>query len=112
DSPGGPMKIQLRPISEQTMVITGASSGIGLVTAQQAAALGTRVVLAARNEDDLAKAVEEIRRLGGRAVYCVTDVADARQVEALAERALSAFGGIDTWVNNAGVSLYGRIMDV
>jgi NAD(P)-dependent dehydrogenase (short-subunit alcohol dehydrogenase family) len=106
------MKIQLRPLSEQTMVITGASSGIGLVTARRAANRGARVVLAARNEDDLVQAVDDIRRHGGRAIYCVTDVADAQQVEALAERAVSEFGGIDTWVNNAAVSVYGRVMDV
>jgi NAD(P)-dependent dehydrogenase (short-subunit alcohol dehydrogenase family) len=106
------VKVQLRPLAEQTIVITGASSGIGLVTAQQAARAGARVVLAARNERDLSRAVEEIRRRGGRAVYVVTDVSAVSQVEALADRAVAEFGRIDTWVNNAAVSLYGRIMDV
>jgi NAD(P)-dependent dehydrogenase (short-subunit alcohol dehydrogenase family) len=106
------MKIQLRPLSEQTIVITGASSGIGLVTAKIVAARGARLVLAARNEDDLISAVDTIRRRGGRAIHVVADVADPQQVEALADRAVAEFGGIDTWVNNAAVSLYGRIMDV
>ena len=106
------MKTQLRPLREQTMVITGASSGIGLVTAKHAAGQGARVVLAARNEHDLQRAVEEIRRDGGRAICYVADVSNSREVEALADRAVTEFGGIDTWVNNAAVSVYGRIMDV
>jgi NAD(P)-dependent dehydrogenase (short-subunit alcohol dehydrogenase family) len=106
------MEIRLKPIDEQVLVITGASSGIGLVTAKRAAERGARVVLAARNERDLASAVHEIRDAGGRAVYQVADVADPDQVEAIALTAVREFGRIDTWVNNAGVALYGRAMDV
>jgi short-subunit dehydrogenase len=103
------MRVELLPLHEQVMVITGASSGIGLVTATQAAAKGASVVLAARNPRDLDHAVDDIRREGGRAISVVADVADARQVEAIAEAAIEAFGRIDTWVNNAAVSMYGRI---
>jgi NAD(P)-dependent dehydrogenase (short-subunit alcohol dehydrogenase family) len=103
---------RLLPLDEQTIVITGASSGIGLVTARQAAAGGARVVLAARNGRDLEEAVEDIRRRGGRAIHVVADVADAAQVEAIAQAALREFGRIDTWVNNAAVSMYGRVMQV
>ena len=106
------MDIQLKPINEQVMVITGASSGIGLVTAKRAADRGARVVLAARNERDLADAVREIRDAGGRAVYQVADVAEREQVEAIAATALREFGRIDSWVNNAGVALYGSTMEV
>jgi short-subunit dehydrogenase len=106
------MQIQLRPIEEQVMVITGASSGIGLVTAKHAARRGARVVLAARNESSLKRAVEDIRQHGGRATYAVADVADLGQVERIADTALREFAHIDTWVNNAAVSMYGRTMQL
>lgn len=95
-----------KPIGEQVIVITGASSGIGLATARMAARGGARVVLAARNERDLRKHAEEIRREGGEALAVPTDVTDYAQVEALARRAAQEYGRIDTWVNNAGVSTY------
>jgi NAD(P)-dependent dehydrogenase (short-subunit alcohol dehydrogenase family) len=94
------------------MVITGASSGIGLVTAREAARAGARVVLAARNETDLRQAVDGIRRDGGRGAYVVADVANREEVDRIAEEAIRQFGRIDTWVNNAAVSMYGRIVDV
>jgi short-subunit dehydrogenase len=106
------MKNRLLPLREQVMVITGASSGIGLVTAKHAAAAGARVVLAARNERDLESAVKEIRTHGGRAIHVAADVADAQHVERIAEVAIREFGRIDTWVNNAAVSMYGRIMQL
>ena len=106
------MKIELLPINEQVIVITGASSGFGLVTAKQAAHRGASVLLASRNRDELAHAVEEIRRDGGRAVHIAADVADPHQVETIAEAALRAFGRIDTWVNNAAVPTYGRMTEL
>lgn len=106
------MKLTLKPLDEQVMVITGASSGIGLVTATHAAQCGASVVLAARNEKDLQAATEAIRRTGGRAALAVADVADATQVDSIGEIALREFGRIDTWVNNAAVSMYGRITDL
>ena len=99
------MKIQLKPLAEQVLVITGASSGIGLVTATHAARAGARVVLSARNETDLNRAVHEIRRNGGRAIAVVADVANAADVDRLADHAIREFGRIDTWVNNAAVSM-------
>jgi len=106
------MKLVLKPIREQVIVITGASSGIGLVTAKLAARKGARAVLVARNEPDLVRAVADIRAAGGRAIHVVADVADPAQVDAIANAALAEFGRIDTWVNNAAVSMYGRIVDL
>src|SRR5688572_16456083 len=106
------MQSPLRPLSEQVIVITGASSGIGLVTARQAAERGARVVLVARNSNDLERAVGEIRRQGGRAIHVVADVAVPAQVDGIADVAVREFGRIDTWVNNAAVSMYGRTTDV
>src|SRR3989337_1540454 len=104
--------MKLKPIDEQVIVITGASSGIGLVTAKMAARRGAKVVLAARNERDLVSAVDQIRREGGSAVHQPADVAEVEQVEAIAQLAVREFGRIDTWVNNAAVAVYGRIMDL
>jgi NAD(P)-dependent dehydrogenase (short-subunit alcohol dehydrogenase family) len=106
------MKYQLLPLSEQVIVITGASSGIGLVTAKRAAHRGARVVLAARNESDLRAACDDIRREGGRAMYVVADVANPDDVKKIGETAAAEFGRIDTWVNNAAVSMYGKTFEL
>jgi NAD(P)-dependent dehydrogenase (short-subunit alcohol dehydrogenase family) len=106
------MKYQLLPLREQVMVITGASSGIGLVTAKRAASRGARVVLAARNESDLRAACDEIRREGGRAVYVLADVTNPSEVRQIGDTAIAEFGRIDTWVNNAAVSMYGKAFEI
>ncbi|KAB8321093.1 SDR family oxidoreductase [Tolypothrix campylonemoides VB511288] len=106
------MAISLKPLRNQVVVITGASSGIGLVTARMAAQQGAKLVLAARNEDALRQLVDEIRGLGGQAIYVVADVGQEEDVNRIAQRAIAEFGGFDTWVNNAGVSIFGRCMDV
>lgn len=93
----------LKPLNEQVIVITGASSGIGLVTARMAAKEGAKVVAAARNEDALRQLTEEIRQQGGQATYVVADVGNEDDVNRIAEEAINTFGGFDTWVNNAGV---------
>ena len=95
-----------KPIGRQVVVITGASSGVGLLAARELAGRGAKVVLAARNRADLERAAEEIRLDGGDALAVPTDVADAAQVQALASAAAEAYGRIDTWVNNAAVSTY------
>jgi short-subunit dehydrogenase len=99
-------------LRDQTIVITGASSGIGLATALMAAERGARVVLTSRNEEDLRLATDEIRTRGGRAAYVVADVADPDGMDRVGAAAIREFGGIDTWVNNAGVSIYGKLTEV
>ena len=103
---------KLKKLRDQTIVITGASSGIGLATARLAARRGARVLLTSRNEDDLRRATNEINGTGGRAAYVVADVANPEDLDRVAERAIREFGGIDTWVNNAGVSIYGKLTEV
>ncbi|HYC05930.1 MAG TPA: SDR family oxidoreductase [Azospirillaceae bacterium] len=105
------MRVQLKPLHEQVMVITGATSGIGLATARMAAEAGAKVVLGARDGEMLVRIVEKLRENGADADFCEVDVADEMQVRLLAEVALHRFGRIDTWVNNAGVSIYGTVMD-
>ncbi|MFO0614436.1 MAG: SDR family oxidoreductase [Polyangiaceae bacterium] len=106
------MPIQLKPINEQVVVITGASSGIGLATAYTFAKRGARVVLAARSEEVLARAVQEICSMGGIAAHVVADVSKVEDVKRIARAALDLYGRIDTWVNDAGVSIYGRLDEV
>jgi short-subunit dehydrogenase len=104
--------MELKNLSAQVVVITGASSGIGLVTARMAARRGARLVLAARSEEALRRLADEINEANGEAVYVVADVAKEEDVRRIAETAAERFGGFDTWVNNAGVSIYGKILDV
>jgi short-subunit dehydrogenase len=106
------MKIKLKPLHQQTIVITGASSGIGLVTARMAAKRGACVVLAARSGEALRQLEDEIVRAGGQAAHVVADVSRQEDVAQIAQVAIERFGGFDTWVNNAGISIYGRIEDV
>ena len=99
------------PLSAQTVVITGASSGIGRATALRFAESGSRVVLAARNELALQHVASEIRNFGGEAMSVITDVSDWEQVKNLAAQAADTYGRIDTWVNNAGVGVYATAED-
>jgi short-subunit dehydrogenase len=105
------MKLKMKSLKDQVIVITGASSGIGLTTAAMAAARGAAVVLAARSEAELSDAVARIRGKGGRATAVAADVADEREVNQVARTAMLEFGRIDTWVNNAGIGMYGRLVD-
>lgn len=105
------MKVRLKPLNEQVVLITGASSGIGRQSAVRFAAAGAKVVLVARNAEALNEAVAEIEQAGGQAVSAVADVADADQLKAAAEAGFARFGRIDTWVNNAGVGMYTNLLD-
>ncbi|HVE57774.1 MAG TPA: SDR family oxidoreductase [Pyrinomonadaceae bacterium] len=104
--------MNLKKISEQTIVITGATSGIGLTTARMAAEQGASLLLIARNYDALNKLADEINAGGGRAITYAADVADENALRSAANKAINELGGFDTWVNNAGGAIYGKIADV
>jgi len=101
-----------RPLSQQVVVITGASTGIGRASAVEFAKHGAAVVLAARNEAALQEVAGEIKSAGGRVHVVLTDVAEADQVEHLADEAIREFGRIDTWVNNAGFGHAAHVEDM
>ena len=103
------MKIVLKALQDQVVVLTGATSGIGLATARMAGIKGARLVLAARSGDALNKLVKEIIDGGGSAVSVIADVSKEEETESIAATAMEAYGCIDTWINNAGTGLYGRV---
>lgn len=105
------MALKLKPLAEQVIVITGASSGIGLVTARTAAKAGAAVFLIARSGETLAEVAQAINDAGGRADYAAVDVGDAEAVRAAAAQAVARFGRIDSWVNDAGSSIFGKVLD-
>jgi len=100
----------LKRVCEQVIVITGASSGIGLTTARMAARLGARVVAAARSKQTVQQLADEITGSGGEAIGVVADVGNLEDVQRIARAALDRFGGFDTWVNNAGVGIHSEIL--
>ena len=104
--------MQHKPLDQQVIVITGASSGIGLCTALLAAERGATVVLLARSAQTLHTIVQAITEDGGKAQAIVCDVADREQLFLAADEVRLTYGRIDTWVNNAGVAIYGRLEEV
>lgn len=104
--------MKLKPLDQQTIVITGGSSGIGLATARMAAQRGANVVIIARGEDGLEKAAQQIRAQGGRCDTISADVGKREDVKAAVETVIERHGGFDTWVSNAGVAVYSKLEDL
>jgi NADP-dependent 3-hydroxy acid dehydrogenase YdfG len=90
-------------VKDKVIIITGAAGGFGRLVAQKCAALGAQIVAADIDEAELRSSVRSIEDEGGRALAVTTDVTDRVEMNALADRAVSAFGAIDVMVNNAGV---------
>jgi NAD(P)-dependent dehydrogenase (short-subunit alcohol dehydrogenase family) len=112
-----------KPVAEQVVVITGASSGLGRAIARAAAERGAKVVVTGRNEEALSNAVAEIERAGSEGLSVPADCTEQDQVERVVAQAIERFGRIDTYVANAIVTVYSeaerltpeelrRVMDV
>ncbi len=95
----------MKTLENKTIVITGASSGIGEAMARVYAAQGARVVLGARSADRLAQLTAKIEAAGGQAAWCAVDVTVPEQCKALIDKAVTTFGGIDVLICNAGISM-------
>ena len=107
------MAVRQKPVEEQVIVITGASSGIGLATAHAFRSRGVKgLVLVARNEEALRSIADELS--GGRtyAIAVTADVSRREDLERVARTAIETFGGFDTWVNDAAVALYGNVAEI
>lgn len=100
------------PDRRETVVITGASGGIGRAAARRFAADGARVALIARGRRGLEGAAREVEQAGGESMILPLDVSDHDQVEAAASSVEDAFGPIDVWVNDAMVTIYGEFLDI
>ncbi len=98
-----------RPLSEQIIVITGASSGIGRESAIRLGGRGATVVLVARNQEALADVERAVTSAGGTGIAMVADVSDAAALKRVADETGARFGRIDTWVNNAGLYYAGPV---
>lgn len=100
--------MQLKPINQQVVAVVGASSGIGRETALRFARRGAKVVVAARSELGLQSLVEEIQGFGGEAIAVIADVSNFEQVKAIADKAVTQYGRLDTWVHAAATGILAR----
>ncbi|MCB1884074.1 MAG: SDR family NAD(P)-dependent oxidoreductase [Geminicoccaceae bacterium] len=106
------MAFDLKPLGERRVVLTGATSGIGLATARRLAVRGAHLILVARDEAALEDVARECVFLGGEAVAVAADVGDYGGLERAAAEAEARYGGFDTWINDAGTAIYGAVTDV
>ncbi|MGH7446825.1 MAG: SDR family oxidoreductase [Longimicrobiales bacterium] len=95
----------------ETIVVTGASAGVGRAVVRRFAAHGARIGLIARGRDGLEATRREVEALGGDALVLAADVADAEAIERAAEAVEKAFGPIDIWINNAMTSVFAPVLE-
>lgn len=99
-------------IRDKVVLITGASSGIGLATSRRFAAAGAKLALVARSADVLNHLAEELKNRGSDAVALPADVSDPKQVQRVIEETAQHFGRLDVVINNAGQAARGTIADL
>lgn len=100
------------PLHQQVIFITGASSGVGLATVHRAVEQGAKVFMTARREEELQSVQDEMRKKGYQTAFSVVDVSEEDQIQFAVDQCLKTFGKIDTFINNAGISLYGKLLDI
>ncbi len=100
-----------QPAMAQTIVITGASAGVGRATARAFARRGDRIALLARGHAGLDAAADDVTRVGGTALPIALDITDPVAVDAAADRIEAEFGPIDIWINNAMTAVLGEVAD-
>src|SRR6185369_8983946 len=96
------MRPKFKPLAEQVIVVTGASSGAGLAVAKKAAEAGAALLLTSADEPAVRKLAEDINALGGRAHAVVADLSDPEACGRVARAAIARFGGFDTWISTGG----------
>jgi short-subunit dehydrogenase len=96
----------------KVIVITGATGGVGRVTAWEFAKHGAKVALIARESHQLQATADEVRRYGGTAMQCMIDVSNAEAVENATEEIETKLGPINVWINNAMNSVFAEFKDI
>jgi len=99
-------------LKQKTIIITGASSGIGATLAQKAGQRGAKVVLAARTESKLDVLAKTMSDSGSKALAVVTDITDPSQCRDLVRQTVETFGGVDILILNAGVSMWAAFEEI